>query len=263
MALAVKAYFDGLLERVKAKLAPGIPKSRKAIDDLPDRLDDDFWDDEEEILLGITLPLLSRQVASSIDIEGAALSVKFGIEADWTLANAHAIEWARKHGGWLVSRVSRTTKRDIGRVVATWIETPGATMGDLFETLAQRFSFSSVRAEMIGVTEVTTSYAEGRAQTYREAGIPVAIYKPPAHIRCRCWDATEILPNGQLVVVWRTNRDELVCVQPLTVPWGNGSAVGCQDLENRILSEGPYLGLKFDDAALLVAASMAEEEAIE
>lgn len=182
----------------------------------------------------------------AIEIEAEILESSFQISVDWTLANSEAVAWARSHGGQLITQITDTTRRNVNEVVATWIETPESTVGQLFETLRTSYGFSEARARNIGVTETTNAYSEGRELAYVESGIPSAIFKPTAHPNCRCWDMAVLLPNSTWIVVWKTNRDELVCRQPIETPWG--VMAGCRELENMVISAGAFLGDKLSVA---------------
>jgi hypothetical protein len=106
--------------------------------------------------------------------------------------------------------------------------------------------FGPVRAEMIAVTEATNVYAEANAIAWQAAGVLPAVFKPAGHVRCRCWLTTKRLPDGRRVMVWQTARDELVCTQDITTPWG--VVQGCRELHNVIVSECEYLGKKWNAA---------------
>lgn len=162
---AFVTYFYEQSERVKARLEPGIPKSRKAIDDLGERLDAAFWAAEEVAALAILVPLMADLAAQAVAAQAAALEAATGVVIDWTATYADAAGWARAHAGELIGGILENTQKAVGEIVATWIETPGATMGDLFAALGpdSLFAFSESRAQMIAVTEVTSAYAEGGA----------------------------------------------------------------------------------------------------
>lgn len=193
------------------------------------------------------LPLFATAVADGVGILAATVEIEFGIAVDWTLANASAVRWARKHAAKLVKDIDKSTKEAMRQTISAWLDTPGSTMGDLFSTLDEMFAFGQSRAQMIGVTEITNSYEAGHEAGYEAAGFPSVAYGPVAHPRGRCWTAAEALPNNEFVIVWRTNRDSLVCKRPLETPWGE--VEGCAALENVIVSEGPWLGWRFRDAA--------------
>ena len=187
---ALLQFWQGQLERIKKKLAPGIPKSRKAIEDLPKRLDRDFWSAEDRELLAVLLPWLTDITEDGIEQFIEEAEATYGLGVDWSLVNADAARWARQHGGWLAKGINKTTKKQVGAHVANWIETPGENMGDLFERLAKLPGFGPKRAEMVGSTEVTDAYARGNrwgAQAYEDAGL------------------------FQWVRTWKTNRDDIVC----------------------------------------------------
>lgn len=186
---ALLKYWNEQRERIKKKLTPGIPKSRKAIGDLPKRLDANFWRNENEELLALFLPLLSK---AAVDGAGTleAQTESLGLMLDWTLPNAEAVEWARRYSGKLIKGINSTTQEGVKRVLSLWLDTPGSTMGDLFGTLDGMFAFGQSRAQMIGVTEVTRAYFEGNQAAAR---------------------ATETEGLVKWRKIWRTNRDGLVC----------------------------------------------------
>ena len=251
--IALLQYWREQRERIKKKLAPGIPKSRKAISDLPKRLDADFWRNEDEELLAVLLPLFAAAAIGGVGILAATVEAEFGIVVDWTLSNAEAVKWARKHAAEMVKGINRSTKETLRQVISAWLDTPGANMGDLFrqigliEEIPGKFVFSAARAKTISVTEVTNSYQAGHEAGYEAAGFPSVAFGPTAHPNGRCWTNADILPNNEFVIVWRTNMDSLVCTRPLATPWGEVG--GCAALENVIVSEGPWLGRRFRDAA--------------
>jgi hypothetical protein len=240
--------FQGQVTRIEAELEPAIPDERKAAQEPTDILDEDFWANEEALFLSVIVPLLTAAAQNSIATETAILESSFDISMDWTLANAEAAAWARQHGGELVTAIMETTARSVGETVATWIETPGSTVGELFETLRQSYTFSQSRSHNIGVTEVTNAYAEGHELAYIESGIPIAVFKPTAHPNCRCWDTAALLPDSTWVIVWRTNMDELVCKRPIPTGTALGTVAGCRELENMVVSAGPFLGEKLSEA---------------
>ena len=194
---------QGQLERIKKRLAPGIPKGRKALGDLPKRLDADFWRNENEELMALFLPLLSEAAvdgAGTLEAEVEGL----GLMLDWTLPNAEAVEWARRYSGELIKGINTVTKEGVRRSLAAWLDTPGSTMGDLFGTLDGMFAFGQSRAQMIGVTEVTRAYFEGNQAAAR---------------------ATETEGLVKWQKKWQTNKDALVCTA-LCEPLDGKSVVG-------------------------------------
>ena len=201
-AAALLEYWQAQRERIKKRLAPGIPKSRKAIGDLPKRLDTDFWRNEDEELLALFLPLLNE---AALDAAGTleAQTEGLGLMLDWTLPNAEAVEWARKYSGKLIKGVNATTKEGVRRTLSSWLDAPGSTMGDLFGTLDGMFAFGRSRAQMIGVTEVTKAYFEGSQAAAR---------------------ATEAEGLVKWKKTWQTNKDNLVC--GLCAPLDGKSVVG-------------------------------------
>lgn len=199
-----------------------------------------FWQSERDFLLGILLPKLQAMALAGATA-GSDKLTRSGIAFDNELANEAAARWARGRANQLVDLVTSTSERTAGEILANWIETPGSTIEDLMEQLPPVLGNNEARAEAIAITEVTTAYAEGEAIVYRNAGIPPVVFKPPGHVRCRCWTAVRY--RGKVpVVVWLTNRDEIVCKRPIETPWG--MVRGCWELDGTIISEGEWLGQK-------------------
>lgn len=151
-------------------------------------------------------------------IFGTQKQVADGIAVDWMLANDMAADWARGYSFSLVSGIEDTTKRYLQREVSGF-----ATSGETFQQFSRRMVdasvFSPTRAQMIAVTEVTRSYAQGNVQAWTASGVtegkewntandelvcPIcgpldgkqtkldgkfdgSYEGPPAHPRCRCW----------------------------------------------------------------------------
>ncbi|MCK5645095.1 MAG: hypothetical protein KAJ19_30120 [Gammaproteobacteria bacterium] len=200
---ALLKYWSEQRERIKKRLEPGIPKGRKALGDLPKRLDVNFWRNENEELLALFLPLISKAAvggASTLEAQTEAL----GLMLDWTLPNAEAVEWARRYSYKLIKGINATTKTGMQRVLSSWLDTPGSAMGDLFGALDEMFAFGQSRAQMIGVTEVTRAYFEGNQAAAR---------------------ATEAEGLVKWKKTWQTNNDALVCVV-LCAPLHGKSVIG-------------------------------------
>jgi hypothetical protein len=149
--------------------------------------------------------------------EGAALEAlaTVGYAADEIGVATLSSTWARAYAGELVRGIDTATRDYVGRAVASYLETPGMTRGQLEVML--RAAYSERRAEAIAITETTRAAAEGMRvaqETLTAAGLdytrvwhtnaddrvcpacgplsglpesewgPVA--GPPAHVRCRC-----------------------------------------------------------------------------
>ncbi len=200
---ALEQFFQEQAARIRARLEKGIPKSRKAhprfpakaLEDLDNRLSDAFWANEDRELLAVMQPrLVNGAQAGAAGLAATMDALTIGV--DWTLVNAEAAKWAREYAGQLIGvntgGINATTRRRVGERIAEFIETPGMTMGDLFDRLnASDFSFGPVRAQMIAVTEVTRSYWEGNKAGSRWV-------EDEGYFK---WRKT-----------WRTLKDELVCV---------------------------------------------------
>lgn len=188
--MALLQYWREQRERIKKRLAPGIPKSRKAVGDLPKRLDTNFWRNEDEELMALFLPLLRDNADTAASALAMEIEIQHGLMLDWTLVNASAANWARKHAGKLVKNINSNTQKTLAARIAAWIETPGSTMGDLLEDIETLFAFSAARAKRVAVTEVTAAFSEGN----------LAAARPAEKEGLVTWRKT-----------WQTNKDALVC----------------------------------------------------
>jgi HK97 family phage portal protein len=169
------------------------------------------------------------------------------VTVNWNLVNKDVESWARQHAGEMVSNVTRTTRDAVANQVAAWSQT-----GEGVDGLLKRIQdmtrddgapvFGPVRAEMIAITESTNVYAGANSQAWTSAGYAPAVFKPGAHVRCRCYLQPFKMPDGLRVLVWYTAMDERVCTDPITTPWGRVD--GCAALHRVVVSEGPHLGKK-------------------
>lgn len=186
----------------------------KRLGDPPDLtlLNVEFWNQQtKETAKGLT-PLLEEDILTAVDALGTE------IPTVWDIAVIHreAIDWAGRYTYELVKGIDDHSMDVLRRLVPDWIETEGATIGDLEKRLAPTFGKS--RAESIAITETTRGFSEGQKIVQRELekggirrarkwntaktdwvcdicrpleGKPQdewgAITEPPAHPRCRCW----------------------------------------------------------------------------
>lgn len=207
----------------------------------------DFWAQENENLRAILLPLVQEMTIAGSKAATRRLDAQHGIRFDDTLAHAQAAQWARQFTDELLVLVGTTNQQVVGEIVATWIETPGATLQDLNSQLRNVLDVDETRAARIAATETTRAFARGEDLSNQEAGLPSMATQPPAHPNCRCFTSNQPLPNGEWVVVWQTRRDELVCVDTrIVTPWG--TEMGCRAMHRKVISEGPYLGMGFTQA---------------
>lgn len=212
-------------------------------------LSPEFWAVEREELLAVLLPRLEQLTITGADAVMDDLAL-LGLSFDPALVNQQAVAWAREHLDELLQQLGTTTENVVGEILANWLETPGANIGQLSRSLLRVLDGDERRMNLIAVTETTRAYAEGTDLAYQEAGFPAIAFNAPAHPDCRCWTVARQLSSGEWVVVWQTNHDEIVCKFPIETPWG--VAAGCGALHDVIVSEGEWMGRKFSEA---VAAS--------
>lgn len=149
---------------------------------MPPDLPETFWDDERRRLLAVLGPLIQRAALAGAQ---AATYRLLNIGVNSALVNQAAADWARRYTDDLLIQLNSTSEALVGEALSQWIETPGATMGDLVGLLSPRLDGNLYRADLIAVTETTRAYASGEMGAYRSAGI-------------QRWR-------------WNTNRDEMVC----------------------------------------------------
>jgi hypothetical protein len=222
---------------------------------MPD-LDRDFWDAEREKLRAVIEPIIQEVIEQQLEDSVADL-LDMGMEFDDEGFSEAAVEYATEYTDTLLQQLGTTTETGVGVAIAEWLQTPGATVGDLQQRLVPLLEGNMARASTIGVTEVTRASVQGDMIAYDEAGVempsmfpnPIGIdepFGPPLHPNCRCMTAV-VRHNDRFVIVWVTNHDDLVCPDPTAktmpefdVPWGTVN--GCADLDGVCISAGELEG---------------------
>jgi SPP1 gp7 family putative phage head morphogenesis protein len=190
LATALTGYLSSLQDRIAAWA-----ERRKGAKAIPA----EFWEEEDQTLLAILGPQLNRMAYSGASIAAE----KAGIAFDTSMANKAAADWADEYTDTLLQQLGTTTQDGIGPIVEDWINTDGATMGDLFQSLMDTGLMGADRASLIATTETTRAFAQGEIKQYSAMGIT----------RMR----------------WQTNNDEVVC--PI-----------CADLNGQIATIGESFG---------------------
>ncbi|HUX75408.1 MAG TPA: hypothetical protein VMY40_02060, partial [Anaerolineae bacterium] len=203
--------------------------------------DEDFWSGENTLLLVAFLPALLEALNLLGETQAAGLQ-DLGVQ--WVEANAGAAAWVRNYTFELVTQLNGTTRENLREAMVTWAET-GGEVGDLARLL--RPTFGQARAQAIAASEITRADAAAAEGLGGLFGVTYAI-TPPTRTNCRCRVSLQTLPNGEVVGVWLTARDEKVSTaRRVQTPWGE--VVSDADLEGIIVSEGPYVGRPFDEVA--------------
>jgi hypothetical protein len=205
-------------------------------------LPSDFWPNERKTLANILLP----RIEHAAFIAQSQAAQKMNISFNPTLANKDAEQWASDYTDTVLQQLDTTTQDGVGEIISNWIDTPGATYGDLVQSLMDTHLFDQVRASRIATTEMTRAFAQGESMAYeRELGLTAAVLPvEDTHVNCECWLSIK-RAGGQDYIVWQTNKDTDVCTQEFEMPWG--TVGGCQGLDGVIVSEGDHLGEAFDD----------------
>jgi hypothetical protein len=172
-----------------------------------------FWDKVASELNGSFVPFMAQTFLDSAE----RILPTLPIGVDWGLVNERAATWARQYSYELIRNITNTTRRATQEAVAAFFER-GQTRGDLEAALGRLFG--PMRAEMIGVTEVTRAATQGELEIARELAaegiVMVPVWQtnndelvcpicsprngkeitdnsfPPAHVRCRCWISMEL-----------------------------------------------------------------------
>jgi len=119
-----------------------------------------------------------------------------GLQVAWDIYDAQARDQALAYGYTLIKQINESTREQIGKAIARWIETDQdfeALVDDIWKLVPTNpFPNMHDRARVIAQTETTRVYAHSRLKSFEAAGLK----------RQR----------------WRTAMDELVC--PLCGPLG-------------------------------------------
>lgn len=177
-----------------------------------------FWQNERELLFNILFPVVEDCVLSGAKNATDNLVSDLGIGVDWALVNDIAVDWSKRYTFELVKGITDTSQSFLQKVIPEWIES-GKPLDELINDPALVNMFGKIRAEMIAVTEVTRSFAQGNMASWKGSGVvngkewmtaedeivcpicqplsgdSVALNQnfeggydtPPAHPRCRCW----------------------------------------------------------------------------
>lgn len=177
----VQRHFRRQARRVRGWLEANPPVRLAGKAALPMSLDEALEYDDD---FSAELLRLYREVAyHGVALFGADVS----FDIDYTLVNREAAQWARQHVGTLIKGIDETTRGIVRESVASFVETPGMTIGALIQSLP----FDAGRAERVAVTEITRAYGE----TARIAGE----------------ELRREFPDVAVVVMWFTNNDDRVC----------------------------------------------------
>ena len=147
-------------------------------------------------------PKIPESIFSNAEIEAAILAliiamaqhgiVLFGeqVEIGFAVAeyNTAAALWASKHAGLLIKNINANTLKAVQKAIATFLDTPGMTIGQLMDMLP----FGEARSRLIAVTETTNSYAQAEL---------IAAEKLQAEF-----------PDVLVQRLWFTNNDPQVCI---------------------------------------------------
>lgn len=199
--------FERQAESVRMQLAGFFPATKAKTP--PVQID--WTDDERDELISLYSGIMDDGVKMFDD--------EFTIPgADYTFANIEAKKFAKDYSLDLIKNLDDTTREALRSALELFIDSPGATMGDVMASLP----FSEARSLRIAVTEVTRAYGQA-AQIAGE-------------------ELKKQFPDLKFYKTWNTNEDDIVCplcgeldgqVIPLEDEWDDGIMapprhVGCR-----------------------------------
>lgn len=175
-----------VLDQLKESL-PALTKAKRPriytleeVDEAIDALNFDSW----TTLVGVLDPVLEAAFRENAE---AGLSL-LGIAADESMVeqiNERAVEWSRNRAAELVGKkwvdgelvdnpnskwaITETTREDIRGLITSALE-DGQSTDQLADALADSFSFSDQRAEMVARTELAFAHVEGNTEGWRASG---------------------------------------------------------------------------------------------
>ena len=88
------------------------------------------------------------------------LDISFEVSSD------KAKEWAKENAWILVTRVDKTTRKRINKIIEKALES-GEGYNDVMKVLKKDFSFSHKRARLIASTELWNSYEAGKEEEFK------------------------------------------------------------------------------------------------
>lgn len=179
-------------------------------------LSNDFWLNEAEIVFQLTTPIV-EEITELAMTDAVKVLIDLGFDFDSSFVNEAAVQFAHNYSFELITGITTTSRNFVSGTVEDWIKS-GESIDTLFETLAPMFG--DVRAEMIGVTEVTRIFADANREVWSKSGYvrkvkfltafddlvcPICAplngevhsiedkkNKPPLHTKCRCFEVPEV-----------------------------------------------------------------------
>ena len=195
------------------------------------QIDDFFWDEHERRMRNAIVPVLEEIYRTGAARPTDVILGKKGVLDFLGELTSSSLRWARRHALLLVADITDTSRKFVRQVIDEYFANPEMTIRELTALLEPRFG--QITAEMIAVTETTRAYHEGVTQTaneIRRAGFQMIgiwltavddrvceicgplegaketypgsnqwphpdgmTYTPPAHPRCRCDVAHELV----------------------------------------------------------------------
>ena len=236
-----------ILEAFDALLSLFIDRAKQQQEKMVD--DVSMWDEADRIVRDKMQPVFIDIAEQSVKDVTKILS-ESGVSISYDITSIAARDWALANSATQISKISETHKKAVRREIANWLD-DGKPEG--IDGLTKRLRgmtdengnllFSKARAHTIAQNEATSIYVGSTVAALEANGYLPAVYKPRAHVNCRCYVQPATLSDGAKVIVWYTARDERAnCHAKIETPFGKFES--CSNLHRTVLSEG-YAGQKW------------------
>lgn len=179
-------------------------------------LTDQFWMDEAQRVFTVVEPIVEDMTKVAME-DAVQTLIDLGFDFDASFINEMAVKMAHEYSFALVMGITKTSRNFVSGNIEDWIIS-GEPLEVLLEKLAPMFG--DVRANMIGVTEVTRIFADANRDTWKKSGYVRKVKfmtvfdelvceicaphngeivdidnnetKPPLHTKCRCFEVPQV-----------------------------------------------------------------------
>lgn len=177
----LRKKFREQAQRIQRTLEMQFPERKATLPIDLNIFDDDLEDDPEIMaeLMRIYRDAIRRGLILYAD--------KNAIGINYDQVNYRLNKWINNYAYDLIREIDDFTKQVLKRAIQDFASTPGFTIRDIMDQLP----FTDERAMRVAVTEITRAFAKTEAEAGKEL--------------------KDNYPDVEVVKVWYTNRDDLVC----------------------------------------------------
>lgn len=123
------------------------------------------WREEPDIVKQAVKPFYDELVFGNAEQSAA----RWDLAVNWDEANEALFRVSAQRAGWFSRAMTETSLRQTQMVIRDWIQTPGATVGDLQERVSKVWTGPRPRAA--AMTESTALFSQSNIATWQAAGI--------------------------------------------------------------------------------------------